>query len=293
VRVDSGIAEGDVVSSYYDPLLAKIIAWGEDRNAAVQNLADALRQFQVAGLVSNASFLSRLVRHRDFVAAEIDTGFIDRHENDLFARREKPSERELLIAALAILAHRAQQRKSVEKADRLAPWSQSDGWRLNNTQETTVEFDGAGCVTLAYLPQAGSEMRFLAGGKTMAGTLSNDGLITGTLAGKPFAASCHLSGGELTLFADGDTWRLRLRDPLAEALRTPQSSGSILAPMPGRVLMVHVREHDEVEANAPLVVLEAMKMEHVIRAPLAGVVAEIRTGEGAQVNEGDPLIVLR
>jgi 3-methylcrotonyl-CoA carboxylase alpha subunit len=292
VRVDSGVAEGDSVSAHYDPLLAKVIAWGPNRDAAVRGLSEALRQTQIAGVVTNAPFLSRVVRHQGFAAGDIDTGFISRHESDLFKPREKPAERELLIAALAILAWQAKPGKGAGGRDRFGPWSQRDGWRMNITHETTVELENAGTVSLAYLPQAGGEMRFSAGGKTITGTLANDGLITGTLAGEPFAATCHFSGTELTLFADGDTQRFRLRDPLAEALRAPRSSGSILAPMPGRVLMVHVREHDKVEANTPLMVIEAMKMEHVIRAPLAGVVAEIRTREGEQVNEGDPLIVI-
>jgi 3-methylcrotonyl-CoA carboxylase alpha subunit len=293
VRVDSGVAEGDRISPYYDPLIAKVIAWGADRGAAVRELADALRQAQIAGVATNASFLSRLVRHEKFAAGEVDTEFIARHERDLFPPG-KPGERELTIAGLGVLAWQARIRQDSRKGekDRSGPWSRSDGWRLNTAHRTIVEFEEAGVLTFDYLPHGGGEMRFSAAGKTIAGALDEHGLLEGTVDGEPFAVACHLSGREFTLFADGMTRRFRLKDPVAEATRLPQSSGRILAPMPGRVMLVHVKQHDKVGVNAPLVVLEAMKMEHVVRAPGAGLVAAIRVREGDQVNESDLLIEL-
>ncbi len=281
MRIDSGIVEGDAITPYYDPLIAKLIAWGPDRGAAVGRLAEALRQTQIAGVATNASFLSRLVRHEKFVAGEIDTEFISRHESELLHPPGKSGGRELLFAGVAILAAEARRRRAGSRADkdRAGPWSRSDGWRLNALHQSTIEFAAAGsetaaAVTLGHLPQAGGEMRFSAAGKTIVATLDDDGTLTGRLDGEPFTAASHLSQGVLTLFADGATRRFRLKDPVADAMRVPGSSGRVLAPMPGRVMLVHVKQHDKVDANAPLLVLEAMKMEHVIRAPQAGRVAE-------------------
>ena len=287
------------ISPYYDPMIAKLIVWGVDRGAALRGLADALRQTQIAGVATNGSFLSRLVRHPKFVTGEIDTEFIARHEGDLLQPPGRPGERELLMAGLAVLAGLARRRRKdwESEKDFASPWSRSDGWRLNAAHATTVEFAGdtpetSSTATFGHLPGAGGEMRFTAGEQTVSVAIDDDGTLTGTLDGEPFAVASHLSDGELTLFDDGVTCRFRLRNPVAEAMRTPQSSGSISAPMPGRVLLVHVKERDEVDANAPLLVLEAMKMEHVLRAPRKGVVANVRVREGYQVKEGDQLIEL-
>ena len=119
VRIDSGITEGDTISPHYDPLIAKVIAWGADRGAAVRGLSDALRQTQIAGVATNASFLSRLVGHEKFAAGEIDTEFIARHEKELLPPPGKPGERELMIAGLGVLAWRDRLRAR----DRSSPWS--------------------------------------------------------------------------------------------------------------------------------------------------------------------------
>jgi 3-methylcrotonyl-CoA carboxylase alpha subunit len=290
VRVDSGITEGDTISPYYDPLIAKVIAWGEDRGAAVRRVEGALAQIQIAGIRTNVPFLSRLVRHEAFQSGDVDTGFLTRHEGDLFEISRKPDERRLAIAGFAVLAHQARFQES--ETDPFSPWAGRDGWRLNTRHLATVEFEEAEPVRFDYLPGAGSEFRFSTAGMTIAGSLDGDGLLSGALDGDPFAVGSHLADSELTLFVDGDTQRFRLKDRIAEARRTPSASGSIAAPMPGRVLAIHVRERDQVKANAALLVLEAMKMEHVIRAPLKGVVTAIAVSEGAQVNEGDALMVV-
>ena len=152
--------------------------------------------------------------------------------------------------------------------------------------------EAASVLTLDYLPGAADEMRFTSGGKMVVASLGKEGALSGIIDGEPFVAACHLSGSELTLFIDGITRRFRLRNPIAEAMRTPRSSGSILAPMPGRVMLVHVKQHDKVEAHAPLLVLEAMKMEHVLRAPESGVVGEVMVRQGDQVKESDQLLEL-
>ncbi len=297
VRVDTGVVEGDAITPYYDPLIAKVIAWGPDRGSAVQGLAEALRRTQIAGVATNASFLSQVVRHASFRAGEVDTGFIARHESDLFAQPGRPGERELLLAGLGILALRARRKRNArnEDKDQASPWSRSDGWRLNLGHQATVEFagekpDSARALTFSYLPQTGGEMRFMHDGKAIVVAVDEEGGLTGTVDGQPFAVACHLSSHELTLFDDGITRRFKLKDPVAEAMRVPQSSGAILAPMPGRVMVINVKQQEKVELNAPLLVLEAMKMEHVIRAPRNGVVMHIGVREGQQVNEGDQLV---
>ena len=127
--------------------------------------------------MTNASFLSRLVRHEKFVAGEIDTEFIARHESELFSPPGKPAERELLLAGLGVLALEVP--RDGDK-DRSSPWSRSDGWRLNTIHQTTLEFAGdtaeaAGVLTLDYLPGDADEMRFTSGGKTVVASLDEDG----------------------------------------------------------------------------------------------------------------------
>ncbi len=287
VRVDSGVAAGDAVSIHYDPMIAKIIAHGRDRGEAARRLAAALDATEVAGVVTNRDFLTRILRHPAFAAAALDTGFIARHRADLLPDPAPAPTAILAAAALSIL-----QAEDGAAALDPSPWAMRDGWRVGERQRRRLLFrDGAATATvdIAYaavgwrLEIAGQAFEARAG-------RAPDGRLTVELDGHRFAVAVVRSGDQLHLFRAGATHRLALVDPLEPAAAAEAGAGHLTAPMPGRIARVLVAEGDRVVRGQPLLVLEAMKMEHTITAPAAGTVARLRYAEGDLVDEGADLI---
>jgi 3-methylcrotonyl-CoA carboxylase alpha subunit len=264
VRVDTGVEAGSEISSWYDPMLAKVIAHGRDRTEALHRLRAALAATEVAGVATNVEFLRRICESRAFREADLDTHLIERHRDELLApRRPLPAE-VLQAAAEAELRHeesgaRAHARRS---GDPRSPWHAVDGWRLNG--ESRHEF---------VFVHEGAEHRVRV---------------------DPSAnihARCVRVGRNWHVFHEGEHWTLALRDPLA-GLDLDAASGSLAAPMPGRVVKLLVEPGAKVAKGQALLILEAMKMEHTIVAPAEGTVAEVHCAEGEQVLEGIELIRL-
>ncbi|HEX3270324.1 MAG TPA: acetyl-CoA carboxylase biotin carboxylase subunit [Ktedonobacterales bacterium] len=304
VRVDAGVSTGDVIPIYYDPMVAKISAHGVDRTEAVRRLERALGQTLLFGVRNNIAFLRRVLLHPEFVAGETNTAFLERHAADL----EKTSVDEIELSAqeMAALACALQRNVNDESAS-LA------GWRNNRNRPLIERFSpleissGSG-----YSPRNPPvEVQLLPGaGQTFAATT-----IDGERAHSVSVRVVERKGPDLTLIADGlrlhltametsagEWWAqlgegesivLRWISPLPEPDVRAKSGDSLAAPMPGQVIALLVTEGQAVRAGDPLVILEAMKMEHTIRAPHDGVVAAIHARPGTQVTASAVLLDVR
>ncbi|WP_374445181.1 acetyl-CoA carboxylase biotin carboxylase subunit [Stella sp.] len=282
IRVDSGVAAGDAVSVHYDAMIAKIVAHGRDRGEALARLSAALAATEVAGVATNRDFLARLAVHPAFAAADLDTGFIARHAAALLPA-PGPAAEDAVAAALALLLAE----REAAAADR-SPWAAADGWRIGERQRRTLAFRDGEHRIVVLVHHAADGWRLEADG--LAGEATAERAAGAALAirfaGRRFRRAVVRSGDRFHVFGPSATRVLVLVDPLAPAVSAEAGTGHLTAPMPGRITRVLVAEGDDVAAGQPLLVLEAMKMEHTIRAPAAGRVRRLRYGEGDLVEEG-------
>ncbi|MBV9394641.1 MAG: acetyl-CoA carboxylase biotin carboxylase subunit, partial [Methylobacteriaceae bacterium] len=206
VRVDTGVKGGDIISIYYDPMIAKLIAWGIDRDAAIRRFRSALAKTQVAGLKTNVAFLARLAGHPAFKAADLDTRFIDRHQSDLLVTPPPASEKEFALAALGLLLRRDEEARqaALASADPWSPWGSRNGWRLNDEarselrlRDLSVERGGETLIEVIYRRGGGWNIG-VAGGSTfeMQGELAADGKLSGVVGDEKASAVWMRAGGE-------------------------------------------------------------------------------------------------
>ncbi|WP_119677687.1 acetyl/propionyl/methylcrotonyl-CoA carboxylase subunit alpha [Indioceanicola profundi] len=297
VRVDTGVRAGDAISIHYDPMIAKLIVWDRDRPAAVRRLCRALAETEIAGLNANVGFLSAIAAHPAFLAADLDTRFIERHQADLLPEAQPVPEDALALATLGLLLDRNARMAAQARGsnDPYSPWSRSDGWRLNDEAHDTVTLREPGeggaehAVKLTYVG-GGYRFHLREGEVAVRGELGTDGTLVTEMGGVRSMATWIRHGSDITLFRAGRTHRLHLVEPLASAAAEAGAGGRLTAPMPGKVIAVHVADGAVVEKGQPLIVLEAMKMEHAIKAPSAGTVTRIRFQVGEQVPDGAELV---
>lgn len=278
IRIETGVRDGDTISPYYDPMIAKVIAEGCNRGEAIRRLVQALRATEIAGITGNRDFLIRLLSHSDFMSAQLDTGFIDKNAADLLP---PPAEAPCETIAAAVSAYMTQAQKDMQRHASLtndphSPWAQMDGWRIAGNCGSTLRV------------QDGMHQRDVS-------VTSNGGMWAITVDGalvEPSKVSVILEGPRATVFTPDRILCLDMVDPRAVAAVDQAVAGALTAPMPGKITAVFVAQGDEVNSGDPLLVLEAMKMEHTIRAPVAGQVAEFSYEVDAQVAEGDVLAVV-
>ncbi|GAA3578959.1 acetyl-CoA carboxylase biotin carboxylase subunit [Streptomyces osmaniensis] len=268
VRTDSGLSEGTEVGSLYDPMLSKVIAYGPDRASALRKLRAALAETVTLGVQTNAGFLRRLLAHPAVVAGELDTGLVERVVDDLVAT-DVPDEVYEAAAAVRLDALRPAGDGWTD------PFSVPSGWRLGGTARP-VSFHLRAQDPVEYAPRGSA-------------AVTDDG-VSVTLDG--VRHTFHRAADWLG--RDGDAWHVRDHDPVAASLTGAAHAGadSLTAPMPGTVTVVKVAVGDEVTAGQSLLVVEAMKMEHVISAPHAGTVAELDVTPGATVAMDQVLAVI-
>jgi 3-methylcrotonyl-CoA carboxylase alpha subunit len=293
VRIDTGVANGDEISPHYDPMIAKLIVWGEDRARALARMRAALEDFQVSGLATNVAFLRRLVASTPFAAADLDTGLIERARSELFPPALPVSSETLALAALAELAdHEATARaRALASNDSWSPWGRCDGWRLNQDNHHVLVFrdgDQEHAVTVHYRDR-GYEIELDGTRLPLSGTVTGSA-VRAWFGDVALAATVMRNGTRIEVFRGGERRTLELHDPMLHEVEAETHGGGVAAPMPGKVIAVLVSAGAKVAKGTPLVILEAMKMEHTLIAPAAGTVREILFVAGDQVSEGAELI---
>ena len=284
VRIDSGVVEGDTVTIFYDPMIAKLIVWDEDRPRALARLREALADCEIAGPKSNIAFLERLVRHPAVVDAGIDTGYLDRHLDEFLAPAE--TEAALVLAAATtrlLVQERGARAAAAAGSDPASPWAVADGWRLGHGGSRRLAFANgdARIELLAHGHDGGYRIELDGVAHAVAGARWADGELSARIDGtmRRFRASADAAhvlvhdGGQRLSLATAEVYRRK--DPAGGA-----AEHRIRAPMPGRVVLVQARPGDAVHAGGVVLVIEAMKMELALKAPRDGVLAEVRAQPG-------------
>ncbi len=260
-RVDSGVAEGDTVSPFYDPMLGKLIAWGENREEARLRLLAMLDETSVGGVRTNLAFLRRVIAHPAFAAAELDTGFIPRHEAELM---RTPGQLGDEFWQLAGELYVQTEPAKIRDDDAQSPWAKCDGLRFGMPTRIGVHLMCNGEDRLVRIDRAPHP--------------------------RDRQPKSIRQGNTLYLEWNGELQAVTAFDPIAEAEASHQHHGGLTAPMNGSIVRVLVEQGQHVDAGATLVVLEAMKMEHSIRAQQGGVVGKLFCAEGDMVDEGAVLL---
>ena len=280
IRIDTGVREGDAISPFYDPMIAKLIVWGPDRDSAARRMAQALDAWEIVGVATNLGLLRQIVAAPAFLDAALDTGFIARHIHPI---PDDPASHAtaLIAAALTILTGGAE----TEPAD---PWSVTDAFRLNGTGHQTLLLGASETVTPVQAVHAASgHYRLTIGDRTVAAHATATGV---SIDGVRHTISVIRRGDSVTAICRGRARGFTLIDPLAPPNAHGMGSDRVAAPIPARVTHVMVKPGDSVTKGTPLIVLEAMKMEITLPAPRDGVIATIRCAAGDMVDEGTDLI---
>lgn len=291
VRVDSGLVEGGVVGSEFDPMLAKVVAWAPTREAAFRRLDKALAETVVLGVITNVPFLRALAAHPEVRAGELDTGLVERVLPALVPAAGPPDE---VLAAAALAFHTVPQGTD--------PWEVADGWRVGERAWTAWRLesrDGVHTIQVRGLPEKSAEIRIKPPGDAEvavpARLLVDGAKLTVTLAGRTHHFTHARHDDTLWLGRDGQSWALtrhRIGDPGDRPGAAHAGDGVVRSPMPGTVLVVKAQPGDQVSAGQPLLIVEAMKMEHTVTAPCDGRVTELPVQAGQPVDMDAVLAVV-
>jgi 3-methylcrotonyl-CoA carboxylase alpha subunit len=290
IRIDSGVREGDAISPFYDPMIAKLIVWGSDRDEALAHMTQALSEYQIVGLSTNVAFLKRLVESQPFSQADLDTGLIERHHAALFPSAPPAPLPVLALAAASLLT--SEQSAGAAAND---PWANASGWRMNSTLLRQLDFaDEANAYPfiVAYHDTGWSiQQGAAASGMTLIERSGQHLVIK--LDGAAVRGTVVRAGDMFHVFTGGAHYPLNYNDPLAHAGEAEAEGGRLTAPMPGKIVAVLVEKGKTVEKGEPLLIMEAMKMEHTIAAPANGTVEDLLYAVGDQVTEGAQLLAFK
>lgn len=281
VRVDSGVRTGAQVSAHYDPMMAKVIAHGADREQAVAALRSALRETEIAGVEHNVAWLANVLDHPAFVAGTYTTGTVEEAVETLVSKADRES---TAIGAVAAVLQRR----------RPDPWSLGDAFQANLPHEQVLKARrGRDRVEVRLVAEPVRYCLVVPGGdvRVESARLSKDGRFAAVVDGRTIAARVVTVDDDVFVMRDGATERLTFIEPDAGAFtEVVETGGRVLAPMPGRIVSVAVSQGDRVGAGDVLMVVEAMKMEHEVRAPAPGKVLAVRFATGDRVEEGVELV---
>ncbi|MDR3454554.1 MAG: acetyl/propionyl/methylcrotonyl-CoA carboxylase subunit alpha [Rhodoferax sp.] len=295
VRVDSGVREGDAISPFYDPMVAKLIVHGDTREQALARMDEALSQTHIVGLNTNVQFLRYVINTPSFAQANLDTGLIPREEAKLF-KQEKVG---LPLAAAAAIARTLVEEKALEvdasNGAWIDPWARRDGWRAHGLATRRFEFEFHGeAVTAALTRLHDGALQLQVG--SVAGPLTFVPVADGIgvdFAGQRQTVKVWLNQAVAHVFCALGATQIVVIDALAHASVGQADAGRLTAPMPGKVVSFAVKPGDKVAKGQALAVMEAMKMEHTIAAPADGTVEELLYAPGDQVTEGAELLRIK
>jgi len=310
-RIDTGVRQGDDVSIYYDPMIAKLVVWDSDRNSALRRLSTALSQYRIGGMTTNIDFLYKLSLCKAFKAAELDTGFIEQHRDELF-RQDSAELAELLpLAALYLLLEQQQQAsaRSSLSNDHHSPWHQSNGWRLNHSHRQqllihALQSDSEQQLSIEQCLRDGdSYFRIECDGRVIEArgeiTPNNDQpnprsqRFLADINGHRQYADIAKHNGMYTLYSQRGAFQFCLAAVDIGEQHTGAGDNALTAPMNGTIVTLLVTPDSPVEKDQPLMVMEAMKMEHTIKAPYNGRLLEFYYQPGDLVDGGAELLHLQ
>jgi 3-methylcrotonyl-CoA carboxylase alpha subunit len=295
VRVDGGVRAGDTISPYYDPMIAKLIVRGADRDQARARMLRALAATQIVGVHTNVAFLRRLMADEAFAEADLDTGLIERRRATLLPAPIPATREALLLACAAVL-----EQEKAASALTTDPWAERCGWRVDGSYRRMLSFQDSESVQEVLIDMVDGVTSFTVDAERAAVEISSQtNGVASVLHVALLMRSSRVSGtvvrqgGRFDVFVSGKCETLTLKDPLASTGQAEADhAGSLTAPMPGKIIAIEVKAGEKVKRGQALLVMEAMKMEHTINAGLDGVVENIFFGVGEQVAEGAVLISL-
>ncbi|MFZ0393966.1 MAG: biotin/lipoyl-containing protein, partial [Terracidiphilus sp.] len=289
VRIDTGVEQGDAITPFYDPMIAKLIVWDETRELAVRRMAAALIEFQIVGVTNNVEFLRRLVTSASFAKTHLDTSLMERERAWLQSGAGEPPPEALVLAALAVLLREHDTGEA--SGEPQSPWAARDGWRLGSRLTRTLQFETGGLAATVKVAYRAAGFRMTIGNQELeahAELLGSE--VDAVIDERQVAGTVVRTHEDLHVFHDGGYFIFHYDDPLEVEAHHHAGEGSLMAPMPGRVVALAATPGARVEKGAPLLVLEAMKMECTIYAPAAGRVEAFHFGPGDQVSEGAELL---
>ena len=292
VRLDGGVIEGDTVTIFYDPMIAKLIVWDVNRVQALQRMREALAASEIIGPKSNIGFLERLVRHPAVVEGRIDTGYLDRHLDEFLIGDTQPTEPVLFAAATAMLLYDESHAISAP-ADPHSPWARADAWRIGHAgkrivaltwREQRFEIEARGNAGDYRLRHDEAEC-------DVAGARLGDDNLSARFDGEARRVPLRADAAHVLLH-DANGQRYSFARAAAFAWESSEVAGGnqLIAPMPGRIVLVKAKAGDNVEQGQELLVMEAMKMELALKAPRAGTIETISATQGDFV-EADAVLV--
>ena len=293
VRVDTGVEEGDEITPHYDPMIAKLIVWDEDREAALARMRQALADYRVVGVTTNIDFLSRLVSCPAFAGADLDTGLIERQQDFLFPESPEVPRDVILTATVAELLREREQaaQQGQRSGDPWSPWNRRDGWRMNIAARRTVSFRVGETQVDVGVAYAGEDWQLTLRNDTLLARgrlLAHDRLAV-ELEDRRLMASVVAVAEKRHVFLNSGTYVIERHDPLHLVEAGGAQGGGLTAPMPGKVVAL-LAQPGPVAKGTPLLILEAMKMEHTITAPKQGNLKGFRYAVGEQVADGAELV---
>ncbi|HVV97148.1 MAG TPA: biotin/lipoyl-containing protein, partial [Rhodanobacteraceae bacterium] len=287
VRIDSGVVEGDTVTIFYDPMIAKLIAWDATRERALARMREALAACDIVGPKSNVEFLETLIRHPAITEGTIDSGYLDRHLDEFLHASEapEPRERAVLAAATAWLLH--EERAAIDagraSGDAHSPWSRADGWRVGHRGKRIVALDehGERDEVAAFGADGTYALRIGDASHAIeAAALDGEGWLSASIDGVTSRWRVFIDSERIVVHDAKRRYAFTHAPAFAYAAATAASGDRIVAPMPGRIVLVKAKAGDEVAAGDEVLVMEAMKMELTLRAPRAGRIDSVQAAPG-------------
>ncbi|MBJ6984313.1 acetyl/propionyl/methylcrotonyl-CoA carboxylase subunit alpha [Luteimonas sp. MC1750] len=301
VRIDSGVVEGDVVTIFYDPMIAKLIVHADDRAAALARLRSALAACVIEGPKSNIAFLERLARHPAVVEGRIDTGYLDRHLDEFIGDDGAPAEgaddaRAAAVVATLLGTEAEARCAAAGSSDPGSPWGSADGWRLGHAGLRRVVLGEGDTRQVAVAHGAGGDYRIAfadAAPLRVEGARLASGTLHARFNGRGLRYALDTDGTAVRLHDGRRHWRFE-RVGAYEPARSEGAGGGnrVAAPMPGRIVVTRVQAGERVSEGQELLVMEAMKMELALKAPRDGVVGEVLAREGDFVDADAVLVTL-
>jgi len=292
VRLDGGVIEGDTVTIFYDPMIAKLIVWDIDRPQALQRLRDALAASEIVGPKSNIAFLERLSRHPVVVEGRIDTGYLDRHLDQFLAGDAAPATDVLFAAAVASLMH-DEKHVASNAVDPHSPWSRADAWRVGHAGKRIVALSlhGQRHEIEAYGHDGNYQLHVGDAAAEVRGARLGDDALSARFDGEARRVPLRADAARITLHdAQGNRHTFERAPAFAWESKEASGGNQIAAPMPGRIVLVKANAGDSVEEGQELLVMEAMKMELALKAPRAGTIASVHAAQGDFV-EADTVLL--